>query len=152
MTIGCVPVGSLPDQLKVTPFPHEPPGGAVIACGTVPTVAVTPSARNPSEFRNTTEIAMVVAVVPVRGETTALDSVVLLGAAAAMGVARAASKSMAAATAPIHAHASRVLFRWSQTSKLNLPGTGGRPTPRSRMSGRETAGNGTWVRVDPAVR
>ena len=58
--------------------------------------------------------------VPERGETTALESVVALGAAE-IGAANRTSSSMATADAPSHDRTTCVLFRRSSTSKLSLP-------------------------------
>ena len=50
MTTSCVPAGSVPDQVKVTPWPHSPPGWRAIGWGVPPTTAVTHSARDPLAF------------------------------------------------------------------------------------------------------
>src|SRR6185369_8837865 len=81
---------------------------------------VTLSARDPLLFLYVTVTTIVVAVVPERGETVALESVVVLPAAE-IGVANRTRSSMATADAPSHDRTMCVLFRRSSTSKLSLP-------------------------------
>ncbi len=50
MVTGWVPVGSLPDQRKMTPLRQSPVAGPVIACSTLPIFAVTRSGRAPLLF------------------------------------------------------------------------------------------------------
>src|SRR6185369_10453112 len=105
---------------------------------------VTLSARDPLLFLYVTVTTIVVAVVPDRGETAALESVVVLPAAE-IGAAKSASSSMATADAPSHDRTACVRSRRSSTSKLNLPAQANARS-RSRMSGAGWRSNGTGVR------